>query len=157
MSINTQIPDLAPAFCGLVDQIFQHLAEDDFRFDVLAPGADETPGFKVILQRQGDGGVLRVKFGYLKETELQAAHEPDISIGARYNSATLARHAGIPVPTPLEKVCQALQHHYYRVGCDRYPSEGGKIRVLMVRGNWHPQVRDLTQGVLVDVTWQPTD
>lgn len=157
MSINTLIPGLHPAFCALVDQIIEHLAADDFRFDILAPEDGETPGFRVILQHQDGDGVVRIKFGYLKDTELEAAQNPDISIGGRYNSALLARHAGIPVPAPLEKVCQALQHNYYRVGCDKYPSEGGKLRVLMVRGNWHPQVVELTQGVLVDVTWQPRD
>lgn len=104
-----------------------------------------------------ESGVVYLSFSYLREHDLLAAFEPNLSIGNRYRPAGLAKRTGKPVPPVFDKVAQALQHNYFRVATDedRLPAEVTECRLLFARGNWHPQVDNLTQGVVADLKWVP--
>ena len=102
-------------------------------------------------------GTVFLTFSYLRENDLQAAFAPDLSIGNRYHPARLAKRTSMPVPTVFDTVALALHQHYFRVATDedRLPAEVTECRLLFARGNWHPQVANLTQGVVADLKWVP--
>jgi hypothetical protein len=102
-------------------------------------------------------GTLFLSFSYLRENDLQAAIDPDLSIGNRYHPARLAKRIGKPVPQIFDRVALALQQDYFRVVTDedRLPAEVTDCRLLFSRGGWHPQVENLTQGLVADLKWVP--
>ncbi len=102
-------------------------------------------------------GTVFLTFSYLRENDLQAAVAPDLSIGNRYHPARLAKRIGQPVPELFDLVALALQQDYFRVATDedRLPAEVTDCRLLFARGNWHPQVANLSQGLVADLKWVP--
>ncbi|MCC7531691.1 MAG: hypothetical protein IT342_24520 [Candidatus Melainabacteria bacterium] len=104
-------------------------------------------------------GTVFLTFSYLRENDLQAAFAPDLSIGNRYHPARLAKRIGKPVPDIFDAVALALHQDYFRVATDedRLPAEVTDCRLLFARGNWHPQVANLTEGVVADLKWVPAE
>ncbi|MBC7999189.1 MAG: hypothetical protein IAF58_14665 [Leptolyngbya sp.] len=98
-------------------------------------------------------------FSYGRETDIQAALAPDLSIGNRYHPARLAKRTGEPVPTEFNLAASALQQSYFRVVTDEenLPAEVVDCRLLFARGNWHPGVHSLTQGIVADLKWVPAE
>lgn len=107
--------------------------------------------------RNTKNGTVFLTFSYLRENDLQAAVAPDLSIGNRYHPARLAKRIGQPVPELFDLVALALQQDYFRVATDedRLPAEVTDCRLLFARGNWHPQVANLSQGLVADLKWVP--
>lgn len=133
-----------------------------FRIERLT--ADSTGGMHAVHSEPGGTGedrstqgTLFLTFSYLRENDLQAAINPDLSIGNRYHPARLAKRIGSPVPTIFDLTALALQANYFRVVTDedRLPAEVTDCRLLFARGNWHPQVANLTQGLVADLKWVP--
>jgi len=157
MTITTPLSTLPVAFAALLEEFRSNTEEAGFTFTLASepdePSACTRMGHKVTYTHEDKQGVTTVTFSYLKETELQAAQAPDLSIGARYNPARHARHSGQPTPAVFDAVCRALQRNYFRVGAE-YETNEDQERSLMVRGNWHPQAVDLVQGVLADIRYK---
>lgn len=107
--------------------------------------------------RNTKNGTVFLTFSYLRENDLQAALAPDLSIGNRYHPARLAKRIGQPVPEIFDLVALALQQGYFRVATDedRLPADVTDCRLLFARGNWHPQVANLSQGLVADLKWVP--
>jgi len=154
------------SFERIVSEIVSLLTADDLtvfltrektsKVDTLA---GETVSFKVqgaspALSRHGHAVLT---FSYGRETDIQAALAPDLSIGNRYHPARLAKRTGEPVPKEFDQVALALQQSYFRVATDEenLPDDVVDCRLLFVRGNWHPGVRNLTQGIVADLKWVP--
>lgn len=155
------LPETAPEpFRLIVNDIRASLDASGFEFaltDCEPLSCGEHGGFKAVLSYLSDAGTAVVTLSYLKESELQAACAPDLSIGDRYQPARLARRIGYQVPGAFDAACRALQGSFFKNGTDeeRLPASVTDCRLLFVRGNWHPQVNDLVQGVLADVRWTP--
>lgn len=157
MNSLTRVPD---ALRVLVEHFMQQMGESGYGCFVTAIAGPDGEGefhrkfgHEVVVESgTSRDGTLRAKFGYLKPEELAAAEKPDLSIGIRYNPAACAKRFQQPMPAALDCAARALQHNYFRVGAE-YEPKPEELRMLFVRGNWHPQVNDMTQGVLVDVRW----
>lgn len=106
-------------------------------------------------ERPADNGTVFLTFSYLRENDLQAALAPDLSVGNRYHPARLAKRISAPVPKIFDTTALALQQNYFRVVTDedRLPAEVTDCRLLFARGNWHPQVANLSQSVVADLKW----
>lgn len=115
----------------------------------------ETGG--MVEEHSTQKGTLFLSFSYLRENDLQAALNPDLSIGNRYHPARLAKRIGKPVPKIFDLTALALQQDYFRVVTDedRLPAEVTDCRLLFSRGGWHPQVDNLSQGLVADLKWVP--
>lgn len=109
------------------------------------------------LNSENEQGTLFLTFSYLRENDLQAALNPDLSVGNRYHPARLAKRIGKPVPKVFDVTALALQQDYFRVVTDedRLPADVTDCRLLFSRGNWHPQVENLSQGLVADLKWVP--
>lgn len=109
------------------------------------------------LNSENEQGALFLTFSYLRENDLQAALNPDLSVGNRYHPARLAKRIGKPVPKVFDVTALALQQDYFRVVTDedRLPADVTDCRLLFSRGNWHPQVENLSQGLVADLKWVP--
>ncbi len=156
MNTLTRVPD---ALRVLVEHFMQQMGEGEFGCGVTSIAGPDGEGdlhrrfgHEVVVEHTTSRGTLRAKFGYLKPEELAAAQSPDLSIGIRYNPAACAKRFGRPLPDALDCAAKALQFNYFRVGAE-YDPKPDELRMLFVRGNWHPQVDDMTQGVLVDLRW----
>ncbi len=111
----------------------------------------------LVEDQSAQSGTLFLTFSYLRENDLQAALNPDLSVGNRYHPARLAKRIGKPVPKIFDVTALALQQDYFRVVTDedRLPAEVTECRLLFSRGNWHPQVENLSQGLVADLKWVP--
>lgn len=155
-TLEKDVAVLAPDFRALVEGVITRADAAGMFLQAHEPQETETPGYRVVLYQVEDAGVLRIKLGYITERELEAARKPDISICKSYDRLALLQSAGIrKVPCLLETAIHVMQDESFRMACDQYGQDDGRLRVLMVRGNWHPQVADMVQGVLADVTWEP--
>lgn len=107
--------------------------------------------------RSTRNGTVFLTFSYHRENDLLAALKPDLSIGNRYHPARLAKRTGSPVPQIFDLTALALQQDYFRVVTDedRLPAEVTDCRLLFARGNWHPQVANLTESLIADLKWVP--
>lgn len=158
MNTLTRVPE---ALRLLVEHFMQEMGNGDFGCHVTSVAGPDGDGefvlhrkfgHEVVVECHRPEGTLRAKFGYLKPEELAASQRPDLSIGIRYNPADCARRFRKPMPAALHCAAAALAFNYFRVGAE-YAPQPEELRMLFVRGNWHPQVNDMTQGVLVDVRW----
>ncbi len=114
-----------------------------------------TVAFRIQGLNSAFPGTVFLSFSYLRENDLQAAVAPDLSIGNRYHPARLAKRIGQPVPEIFDLAASALQQNYFRVATDeeRLPAEVTDCRLLFARGGWHPQVANLSQGLVADLKW----
>lgn len=149
---------------GLIEGILGGLREKDLNIALSedkAITAGTLNGRSVTFRIQGLNsaatGTVFLTFSYLRENDLQAAFAPNLSIGNRYHPARLAKRIGKPVPDIFDVVALALHQDYFRVATDedRLPPEVTDCRLLFARGDWHPQVENLTQGVVADLKWVP--
>ena len=135
-----------------------HIALNEDKAIMAGTLNGRTVSFRIQgLTNGAESGTVFLTFSYLRENDLQAAVAPDLSIGNRYHPARLAKRIGQPVPELFDLVALALQQDYFRVATDedRLPAEVTDCRLLFARGNWHPQVANLTQGVVADLKWVP--
>lgn len=160
---SLSLPDSTPEGFRLIVEEFQRelfRMGFDFALAGFAPKrVGENNGFTATYEHGDKSGTLVVTFSYFKESELQAAQEPELSVGNRYHPARLARRIGFPVPPAFDAAARGLQADYFRVATDEehLPASVTDCRLLFVRGNWHPQVDNLTQGVIVDLKWTPSE
>lgn len=150
---------IGPILEGLADQELNIRLEEE---KVVTTGSlnGRCATFRVeglTSDNNSEQGTLFLSFSYLRENDLQAAIDPDLSIGNRYHPARLAKRIGKPVPQIFDRVALALQQDYFRVVTDedRLPAEVTDCRLLFSRGGWHPQVENLTQGLVADLKWVP--
>lgn len=150
---------------GIIGSILEGLSEQDLSIrlheeKLVTTGNlnGRTATFRIEgLTSENEPGTLFLTFSYLRENDLQAALNPDLSVGNRYHPARLAKRIGKPVPKIFDVTALALQQDYFRVVTDedRLPAEVTECRLLFSRGNWHPQVENLSQGLVADLKWVP--
>ncbi|HEY9785930.1 MAG TPA: hypothetical protein V6D17_11045 [Candidatus Obscuribacterales bacterium] len=158
IELTTSVPASLRAIIEEFQTFLDVVSELNFVVTGLKPlKAGEHKGHAVTLEYASAAGRATVTFSYLKDSELAAALNPDLTIGDRYHPARLARRTGYPIPAAFDAAARALQGHYFRVGTDleRLPETVTDCRLLFVRGNWHPQVANLTQGLIADLKWEP--
>lgn len=150
---------------SIIGSILEGLSEQDLTIrlaeeKVVTTGTlnGRTATFRIEgLNSENEQGTLFLTFSYLRENDLQAALNPDLSVGNRYHPARLAKRIGKPVPKVFDVTALALQQDYFRVVTDedRLPADVTDCRLLFSRGNWHPQVENLSQGLVADLKWVP--
>lgn len=152
---------------GIIGPILEGLAAQDLNIrlteeKVVTTGSlnGRTATFRIeglTSDNNSEPGTLFLSFSYLRENDLQAAINPDLSIGNRYHPARLAKRIGKPVPKIFDLTALALQQDYFRVVTDedRLPADVTECRLLFSRGSWHPQVENLSQGLVADLKWVP--